>query len=364
MKITRIRASELDNSLAQRWRAWSDADPSLASPYFCLDYLQAVAQVRDDVFVAVLEQDGAVQGFFPYQMNSRRVAGPVGGRLSDFHGLIASPALTGLDATALMRALGIDIWDFDHVPASQTLFAPHAKIHDESPIMDVSQGYAGYLEQRKAAGAQRVAQMLRKARKFEREVGPLRFDADCRDRRAFDQTVQWKREQCLRTGVPDFMSWGWTVELLERIWAVDHSGFAGRLSVLWHGDVILAAHFGMRSRSVWHWWFPGYNATFSDHSPGGILLLRVAEAAAQAGMSHVDLGKGQDAYKRSFATGSIPLVEGAVMVPSLTSRLRRTRVAGRSFLRESAVLGPARSAFRQLRNWIAPRPQAAAPHGS
>jgi CelD/BcsL family acetyltransferase involved in cellulose biosynthesis len=355
MKITRLRASELDLTLAQRWRSLSQADPSLASPYFCLDYVQAVAQVRDDVFVAVVENDGAVQGFFPFQCPSRKVAAPVGGRLSDCHGFIGAAHVPGLDATALMRAAGIDIWDFDHVPAAQQLFAAHATRHDESPIMDVSQGYDRYLEQRKAAGAQRVAQMLRKARKFEREVGALRFEADCRDRRAFEQTVQWKREQCLRTGVPDFLSWGWTVELLERIWAADQPGFAGRLSVLWHDDVILAAHFGMRSHSVWHWWFPGYNAGYSDHSPGGILLLRVAEAAAQAGMSHVDLGKGEDAYKRSFATGSIPLIEGAVLVPSLTSTWRRTREASRGFLRDSPVMSPARTAYRQLRGWMSPR---------
>jgi CelD/BcsL family acetyltransferase involved in cellulose biosynthesis len=364
MKVTRVRASELEPTLVQRWRSFLEADPSLGSPYFCPEYVQAVAQVREGVQVAVVEIDGQVQGFFPFQLRSRRVAGPVGERLSDFHGLIAAQGLGGLDAVALMRGAGIDIWDFDHVPASQTLFAAHATVHDESPIMEVSQGYASYLEQRKAAGAQRVAQMLRKARKFEREVGALRFEADCRDRRAFEQTIQWKREQCLRTGVPDFMSWGWPVELLERIWAVNEPGFAGRLSVLWHDDVILAAHFGMRSSRVWHWWFPGYNAGFSDHSPGGILLLRVAEAAAQAGTSYVDLGKGDDAYKRSFATASIPLIEGTVLVPSLTSTWRRTSVASKSFLRASPLLSPARSAYRQLRNWVSPKSEASAPGGA
>lgn len=359
MKITRIRASELDTTLEQRWRQLQAADPALASPYFCVDYVQAAARVRRDVFVGVVEADGVVQGFFPFEPVSRAVAGPVGGRLSDCHGLVAAPGLA-LEAPALVRGCGMRIWDFDHVPASQATFAPHATVHDQSPIMELSQGYEGYLEQRKAAGAQRVSQMLRKARKFEREVGALRFEADCRDPRAFAQVVQWKREQCLRTGVPDFLSWGWTTELLQQIGAVDTPAFAGRLSVLWHGDVILAAHFGMRSATVWHWWFPGYNDAYADHSPGGILLLKVAEAAAQAGMHHIDLGKGEDAYKRSFATGAIPLLEGSVLVPSLSSAWRRLRTSSRAVLRESAALEPARAAYRHLRDRLAGRTLAGA----
>jgi len=359
MKITRIRAVELDQSLVDRWRQLQAADPTLGSPYFCVEYVQAAAAVRPEVFVGVIEAEGAVQGFFAFEPVSRRVAGPVGGRLSDCHGLLAANGLP-LDAAQLVRACGMSIWDFDHVPASQRIFEPHATVHDQSPVMDVAQGYEAYLDQRKAAGAQRVSQMLRKARKFEREVGTLRFEADCRDPRAFAQVVQWKREQCLRTGVPDFLSWGWTTELLERIGSVDTPGFAGRLSVLWHDDVILAAHFGMRSASVWHWWFPGYNDAYSDHSPGGILLLRVAEAAAQAGMQHVDLGKGEDAYKRSFATGAIPLLEGSVLVPSLSSTWRRLRTSTRTFLRESAALEPARAAYRHVRDRVSSRPLARA----
>ena len=354
MRITPVRADELDASLLGRWDELRRADPSLASPYFCPQYVQAVARVRPDVRVGVIERDGQVQGFFPYQHVSARVAAPVGGRLSDCHGLIADAALD-LSAQDLLRACRLHIWDFDHVPAAQQLFARHATRHDVSPVMDVSEGFAAYVEQRRTAGAQRVSQMLRKARKLERELGDVRFEADCRDPRAFSQVVRWKREQCRRTGVVDVLGWGWTTAMLEQVAVADTPSFAGRLSVLWHGDVMLAAHFGMRSDTVWHWWFPGYNEAFGDYSPGGVLLLKVAEAAAQAGMRHVDLGKGDDAYKRSFATGALPLVEGSVHLPSLSSSWRRARVSGAAFARGSAVLGPARAAWRQVRQWWAGR---------
>jgi CelD/BcsL family acetyltransferase involved in cellulose biosynthesis len=354
VRVTVIRADEVDSSVQQRWDQFRLADPLLASPYFCIEYVRAVARVRPDVRVAVVECDGLVRGFFPYQRAAARVAAPVGGRLSDWHGLVSDAALE-LPARALLRACGLHIWDFDHVPASQRTFERHATRHDASPVMDLGQGFAAYVEQRRAAGAQRVSQMLRKARKLERELGDIRFEADCRDPRALAQVVQWKREQCRRTGVVDFLGWGWTTAMLEQIAAVDTPAFAGRLSVLWHGDTMLAAHFGMRSDLAWHWWFPGYNETFADYSPGGILLLKVAEAAAEAGLRHVDLGKGEDPYKRSFATHALPLMEGSVMVPSLDSGWRLARTRGTDLVRRAPVLAPARSAWRQLRQWWSAR---------
>jgi CelD/BcsL family acetyltransferase involved in cellulose biosynthesis len=354
MKITRIRANEIDASLARRWTELQAADPELGSPYFSVEYTQAVARAGRSVFVGLVEAEGQLCGIFPFEQVSRTVIGPVGGRLSDCHGALLQKGLE-LSATDLVRGCGYQIWDFDHVPAGQRLFEPYTKLTDQSPIMELQQGYAGYLEQRKAAGAQRVSQMLRKARKFEREVGPLRFEANTRDPRVFKQVVEWKREQCLRTGVPDFLSWGWPTDLLEQVAAVDTPAFAGKLSVLWHEDTILAAHFGMRSSRVWHWWFPGYNDAYSEFSPGGILLLRVAETAAADGMHYVDLGKGDDAYKRSFATGSLGLLEGSVLVPSLRSTWRKLSTSSKAFLRESPVLAPVRAGYRQVRDRISHR---------
>jgi CelD/BcsL family acetyltransferase involved in cellulose biosynthesis len=349
MHIRRIQGCELDAGLATKWQRIVNADPQLASPYFSPRFVQLAAMVCPHVEVGVLELDGRVCGFFPYQRIGRDVAGPVGGRLSDYHGAIVSPAVPW-QVSDLMRACGLAIWDFDHVPAAQTAWLAHARVHTQSPIMNLSAGYDSYLEQRKHAGAQRVAQFLRKARKFEREQGALRFEADSRDRGVMAQLVQWKREQCLRTGVTDFMAWGWTTQLLDLIWAENSPDFSGRLSALWHGETLLGAHFGMNSATASHWWLPTYNHDFSDYSPGGILLLRVAQAAAQAGLQYLDLGKGDDVYKSSFATGAIDLIEGSVQRPSLSRSWREVTSGGRAFAKGSPWLAPARSMYRQIKD--------------
>ncbi len=358
MKITRIHAAELDAPLCRRWRALQAANPALVNPYFSVEYTQSVAAVRDDVFVGVIEADGEVQGFFPHQRKSAQVAGPVGGRLSDYQGVIAADGFQ-FDAEALVRACGLKIWDFDHLVAAQSSFEPYASVRDESPIMAIGDGFQRYLEQRKAAGSQRLTQLQRKGRKFERELGALRFEVHSHDPKAFAQVLQWKSEQCRRTGVPDFMTWGWTTAMLEQIWARDSAAFAGMLSVLWHEDDVVAAHFGMRSETVCHWWFPTYNDAYAKHSPGGILLLRLAEAMAAAGLRHIDLGKGEDAYKPAFATDAIPLLEGSVMLPSWATTLRRTRTGANAFLRESRLLHPARATYRSLRDRLRRRDKSA-----
>lgn len=348
MKITQIRPAELDDGLRLRWRELQSADPSLANPYFSVEYTDSVAAVRNDVFVALLEAEGAVQAFFPYQRKSASIGGPVGGRLSDYQGVIAARDFRW-DPVALLRGCRLKIWDFDHLLASQLPFARFATCRQESPIAELAEGFDVYLERRKAAGSQLHGQLMRKSRKFEREIGKLRFDACSRDLRAFRQVIQWKSEQCRRTGVPDFMTWGWTTGMLEAIWAKETADFAGVLSVLWHEDEIVAAHFGMRSRSVCHWWFPTYNAAYARYSPGGILLLKLAEEMAANGIRHVDLGKGDDGYKAAFATGSVGLMEGSAMVPSLIAGWRRTRDNATAVLRRSPLLGPARAVFRHLR---------------
>ncbi|MGF1643087.1 MAG: GNAT family N-acetyltransferase [Thiotrichales bacterium] len=357
MKITRIPAAELDSALAQRWRELQFGNSALANPYFCVEYTQSVAAVRGDVFVGIIEYDGAVRGFFPHQRQSASVAGPVGGRLSDYQGLIAAPDFD-CDPEQLLRACGLKIWDFDHLLAAQRGFEPFATVRDESPIMQLGDGFQAYLERRKATGSQRLTQLQRKSRKFEREVGELRFEVYSHDPRAFAQVVQWKREQCLRTGVPDFMTWGWTTAMLEQIWTHETPTFTGMLSVLWHDEDIVAAHFGMRSDSVCHWWFPTYNEVYAKHSPGGILLLKLAEAMADAGLHIIDLGKGEDAYKPAFATDAVPLIEGSVMLPSLATTLRRTRTGAHAFLRDSPLLQPARTTYRGLRERLRRRGKA------
>ena len=69
MKVTVIHARRLTPELQEMWSDIQQSDASLASPYFRPEFTAAVSAVRDDVYVAVLQDAGEVVGFFPFQRN-------------------------------------------------------------------------------------------------------------------------------------------------------------------------------------------------------------------------------------------------------------------------------------------------------
>jgi CelD/BcsL family acetyltransferase involved in cellulose biosynthesis len=268
---------------------------------------------------------------------------------------------TPWDWQALLRASRLASWHFDHLPREQ---APHGGvcIAADSPGMDLSRGMTAYLDARRASGVRSLAEFERKARKLAREVGPLRFEAHTQDPQVLATVLHLKSQQCRRTGVHDFFARPWTRALVESIGSLQHPHFAGRLSALYAGDQLVGAHLGMRSATVWHWWFPVYSHAMAPYSPGAQLLLHVAHAAADAGCGLLDLGKGDDAYKRSFADCSLPLAEGWVAArPALTFAWLAGRDAARRWAKTSSLTQPLRVLRKRLRMSARPLPPPALP---
>ncbi|MFY8102606.1 MAG: GNAT family N-acetyltransferase [Ramlibacter sp.] len=346
MHISLITASQLDAPLQAAWRALQADNPALQSPYFAPEFTLSVAAVRGDVRIAVMEQAGRIAGFFPFQ--ARWGMGlPVGGSLSDHHGVVCAPGARW-HWPDLLRAARLSSWRFDHLPREQ---APATSCTCAvSPALDLSRGMAAYLAGRRACGIRRLDECLRKARKLAREVGPLRFEAHTRDPRALETVLRLKSQQCRRTGVRDFFAQSWARALAERIAATEEPQFGGRLSALYAGDALVAAHLGMRARRVWHWWFPVYEHAYAPYSPGALLLLQVAQAAADEGHDGLDLGKGADAYKQSFADSGLPLAEGWVYRPSPTTAWLAARTGALRWVRSAAWAQPLRPWLRRIRD--------------
>ncbi|HEV8293552.1 MAG TPA: GNAT family N-acetyltransferase, partial [Tepidisphaeraceae bacterium] len=296
MKINVIRGSELSDEQLRQWQALQEANPALHSPYFCPHFTQAVAAVRRDVQVAVMEDGNRIVGFFPFQRTAMGMGRPVGGALSDFQALIALPDAQW-DAQELIRKCGLSLWDFDHLLACQTPFAAYHRATDSSPYIDLAGGYESYARARRDDGSEQIKKAGNLRRKMERELGPLEFAAHTSDEAAFQQLLKWKSQQYISSGTTDVFSYGWTVALLRRLVEIQTADFAGMLSVLSVNGRVVAAHLGMRSKTTWHYWFPSYDHEFAKFSPGLLLLLKMAESAPAIGINRFDLGKGESQYK-------------------------------------------------------------------
>jgi CelD/BcsL family acetyltransferase involved in cellulose biosynthesis len=338
MNITLHRPDELTADIIAAWERLQQSHPAYRSPYFHPQFTQCVAAVRDDVEVAVLGDGTETQGVFPFQRGPGRGEGrPVGGRMSDFHGVLLAPG-TNVSLDALMTGCRLRSFAFDHLIVANQPFETAGWTTAASPFLDFTNGFDAYRAERNKSGTEEIKQTERKLRKFEREVGPLRFEFHTEDRAVFETLLAWKSQQYRDTGLTDVFFFPWTVRLLEQILQRQGDEFGGILSSLHAGDRLVAMHYGMRCRDVLHSWFPAYDRDFYKYSPGMLLLYKLAEACPARGITRLDLGKGTEQYKVNLASGTDLVAEGSVDRSVVSRTVRRFWNGARSLVKSSPRL--------------------------
>ncbi|MEU6376187.1 GNAT family N-acetyltransferase [Streptomyces sp. NPDC046909] len=345
MDISVYRPGELSAADRAAWtslqsKAHLQGSPELANPFLSPEFTLAVGRCRRGVRIAVVREDGEPAAFFPFQRSATGVGRAVGLGVSDAQGLVHRPGFTW-DAQELLRACGLAVWEFDHLVDGQDPFAVGSTGSYPSPVMDVDQGYEAYLAHLRAHAPKFTRTTLAKERKLGRDAGAVRYVHDERDPAALRTLMGWKSAQYRRTGRSDRFAHEWITRLVEQLFHTRSDPFAGILSVLYAGGKPIAAHFGLRTERVLACWFPAYDPAFSKYSPGLVLHLRMAEAAAADGIAYLDLGRGQKEYKDSLKTREISVSEGWVT--------RRHPVALGHRARRAPV--------RALRNTVQSRPE-------
>jgi CelD/BcsL family acetyltransferase involved in cellulose biosynthesis len=334
MHLEVVRFRELTAAHLARWAEWQAADPVLASPFFRPEFTEVVAARRADTLVAVIDDGSA---FFPFERCHDGIGRAAGGILSDYHGVIARPGFR-FDPVEIVRRCGMRAWDFDHVPAAQTAFAPWAQVETGSPAIDLTQPAAG-------ASAKLREQISRNRRK----LGVVEFEMESTDEAAFEQLLAWKSAQYLASGAVDLLKPGWIRNVVTALRVCRAPEFCGVLSLLRVDGRPVAAHFGLRSRGLLHYWFPAYDPAFRASSPGMILLLDMIEAAPACGVGTIDFGKGDANYKLRLANTRVPLLEGGVVASPWLRMWRRTNVALDRWIRRSPLLPIARNIRQAVR---------------
>jgi CelD/BcsL family acetyltransferase involved in cellulose biosynthesis len=347
MKVTLIPGKELSDDLVHSWIRLQQANPDIASPYFHPAFTNAIAAVRQNVEIAVLESDNKITAFFPFQREHDAIGHPVGGIISDYHGLICGQGFK-FAPSRLLECSRLIAWNFDHLIVSQSSFAPFYWSIEPSPQIDLSRGYGEYVQDQRRAGSEQIKKIGNLKRRMAREIGPLRFVADSKEFVSLGTVLGWKSDQYRQSGEHDLFASDWIREAVNLIFATHADGCSGVLSLLYAGDRLVAGHFGMLSRQVWHYWFPSFDPEARKYSPGLILLLKMAEHASAIGVPLIDLGKGMSPYKRRLMNSSSPLASGR-LEPSWRSFGRRTWRTLRSRIGNSLFGSPARVALQWLR---------------
>lgn len=352
LEIYALRADQLTPDHIEQWSALQRGNSAFDHPFFHPEFTRAVAAVRDDVEVGIIERDGRYVGFFPFHREANDVGQPVGGTMSDMNGVIVAGDVewTAMD---LLQGCGLAAWYFDHLITTQAPFEPYYRTTEDSPYMDLSAGYDAYVKQRRdASGGSSIRQAERKARKIAREVGPLTFHLHTDRRDAFDTLVAWKREQIVRMQYVDVFSSDWVVNMLRRVSETNVNGFQGLLSALYAGDRMVAVHLGVRSGAVISSWIPAYDPAFGRYSPGVLLHLELARIAADQGVERIDLGRGENRMKTNLMSGAYPVALGFVDRRPINRLVSHGWYRLRDLVYSTPLQGPPLRLYRRARNLL------------
>jgi CelD/BcsL family acetyltransferase involved in cellulose biosynthesis len=306
--VTVVRPGDLGPAEAVLWRKFQHASPVTLSPFLSLTFAQAVGRSRPNARVAVIEVDGQIEAFFPFDLNARKMAQPIGHPMNDLQGFIWSGA--PLDARAVVRQAGLRGWRFISAPAEHAILKPYhyAGTIIQCPVIDLSEGYDSYISSRNKSSMKKIAE---KRRCLGRRIGTVSFDWDNSSPERLRDLIGWKSAnyssaRALLGQEPA------AAVILEELAAADNEDCRGVLSVLFAGERAVAAHLGLQGPHGLAGWLPSYDRDLSRFSPGMIMILGLVEEAAGRGVSRIDMGSGQFDYKFRLATGSYPVAGGAI----------------------------------------------------
>lgn len=340
-----IAPHELGETECSAWRRIQSSTPELANPFLAPEFTRAIGARNPDTRIAICEESGRITAFFPFH-KQRRIGKAIGRHLSDFQGLIAARDFP-LNVGNLLQVCDLDVWEFQNLLPVQAKLEAYSLFKAVSPAIDLRQGYEAYRAERRAAGTEQIKKAGNLARRLEKDFGPLRFEYDNRDPGMFKTLIDWRNRDLRRHNWSDGFHSD-TVNLFARIHAAQSPSFAGVLSTLYAGDRLAAIHLGMRSGTRLHYWVPSYEPDMAKCSPGIVLLLKIAEAAARAGVEQIDLGPGNHDYKSRLANAYVFMIRGYLYRPSFSAAIRVLRTNTTSLLRKVSLDVPA----KRLAGWL------------
>ena len=319
MRVSVVRPDELGAGEAELWARFQQASPLTVNPFLSLTFAQTVGRHRPAARIAVIEDGGKIQAFLPFERGSLATGVPIGYPMNDLHGFICSGE--PVNARQAVRKAGLRGWRFDHVPAGQASLAPfhYAGVTVKAPVMDLCDGYDGYLGER-SKNFRKVAGKKRRA--LERTNGPLTLDwGSPQPAGVLTELIEQKAERYYGTRL--LFADPTARAIVEELAAAGNPDCQGIVSVVSAGGKPIARFMGLLAERRLSAWFASYDAELGRFSPGILMYLALAEEAVRRGITLIDLCSGQDLYKFHLANDSYPVAAGAVWVSRAEAAGRR-----------------------------------------
>jgi CelD/BcsL family acetyltransferase involved in cellulose biosynthesis len=313
MKVRVCRPTELGPAEVDAWHAFQRMQ-GLTNPFLSPEFANAVGAVYPNARVAVVEDGQSLVGFLPYMARPFRTATAIGGDLSNVQAFVHADGVWPIGAVA--RAARLDLIELHSLVAKQ-VGGVRGVYPTQSFVIDVSAGFPAYLTQARLSGGSFVKELLRKQRRLERQDPDSRFEIDVHDPHAIEMLCAWKSAQYRRTGQRDRIARAGVGELVERLASASGEGLRGCVSVLRSEGRLVSVGLALRSGTTLAGWMSAYDVGAASASPGVVRWLYLIEAAADDGVTQIDLSTGEMEYKRRLSNALVDLASCWVGRPSV-----------------------------------------------
>lgn len=312
MEVTVCHPRELGATECAQWGELQAGTISLANPFASATFAKAVGEVDERARVGVISAGPSIVGFLPFRPGRLGSGRPLGAGVAGCHPLLHR-AGADLSWPDVLAGCQLTMWNFDNLvapgcPSPATTTIP-------SHVIDLTGGYDHYLSEAAVRSKRYFNWLRRKRQRIERELGEICFTSGVDDPAGMDALIRWKSDQYRRSGWRDPFARRWVLDLVRLLADSRSADCTGLLSVLRAGNHVLAVDFSLHSDSVYAGWFVSFNPEFAAYSPGAVRWLPVLEKAAALNLSTVDLGAGDQDYKRRMATGTSELFRGYLARP-------------------------------------------------
>ena len=300
-------AAQLDAADRKAWQAMPAQNPALYSPYFHIEYTELVASLRGDVRILCAYEKDTPIAFLPHQ--GTHFARPVGAPMTDYQGFICAPETT-LDVASLLKQAGIGCYHFS--AGVNKALADYLRDEDSGVMLDISVGAEAWRAARDSSYRRHLKSNRRRARKATEDIGEIRCEWSSHDKAVFDQLIDWKSQKFVDTGKYNVLSAGWTLDMIQQLWAQPDANLRADMHVLYMKDRVAAIDLGLTDGTTFHSWIVAYDGDLHSYAPGIQLLEKLVDASAKLGYSRIDLGAGTDGYKRHYASEDVLIGGGFI----------------------------------------------------
>lgn len=321
-----ISARDLSETDMAAWRDMAKQTFAFGSPVLSWDFCAAVAQVRDDVKVAVFRREGKAIAFLPHHRRPGQFARPVGAPFNDYTALISFPD-TALSAREALALAGIRAFQVSGLIDPYGAFAGFEGEAEDAYGIDLTPQKGEPGETVNNVDKKHLKNINRLRRRLEEEHGEVRFELPDFTPEHFEAMLAIKRAQTAQTGIHDFLSAPWVQALMRNLFARPadtQTQLYGHLTTVTAGGKPIIWHFGPRLGDRVHPWVSAFDPAYSAYSPGQIFLQGCQTPLRELGVNYYDLSTGQQHYKNAFCNTHSVVHHGRLYAASGKGRTAET----------------------------------------